>query len=492
MTDQLSTLNLGAAPGRPMTPPSGPGILHFGLGNFHRAHQAVYTAAALDAQPGPWGIVGIANRSRRVVDPLRNQDGFYSVLTLAPQRTTVEVLGLHQDLLVASEQPEQVSAYVADSRIRVVTLTVTENGYTYAAATGGLDLDDEAVQADLAGQPPKTVIGQLARGLQARFRADGEPLAIVSCDNLSDNGQRTQNLVTEFLERTAEADGAEMLVWMRASVSFPSTMVDRIVPATEPHHLTLAAELLGVADRAPVPAEPFSMWVLQDSFPGGRPAWEAGGAIFTDDVTAYELMKLRLLNASNSMLAYLGLLTGRRYIWEAVRTEDIRRVVEHLMREEMLPTMRVPDGVDVERYLADLFERFGNEAVGHRTSQVGSDGSSKLPVRITGPVLHHLADSGHPPGAIALLVAAFIRCLSSPDSYPAEVTGRPEDPRARPLAELGQRHASSRDLVRAVFDDAGVFESSLAEATPFVDRVVELHKILETGDVEAAIRQALA
>ena len=489
MDKQLGIRSLGRAVRRPGDAPPGVGIVHFGLGNFHRAHQAVYTAAALEAEPGPWGIIGIANRSRRVVDPLLAQGGLYSVLALAPNVLEAEVIGVHQELLVASEQPQQVCDRVADERVRIVTLTVTEHGYTYSPTTGGLDL--EAVASDLAGHPPKTVIGQLARGLQLRFRESAAPLSIVSCDNLSDNGRWTRSLVEEFLEHTEDNEADQILSWMRTSVAFPSTMVDRIVPATEPRHLRAVAELLGVEDGAPVPAEPFTMWVLEDTFPAGRPAWEAGGAIFTDDVTPYELMKLRLLNASNSMLAYVGLLLGHRYIWESVTTPSVRGLVEQMMRSEMLPTIRVPDGIDIERYLAELFERFGNEAIGHRTSQVGSDGSLKLPVRVTEPVLHHLGTSGGPPGAIALLVAAFIRCLTSPDAYLSDVTGRPEDPRAESMANLGRRHAGSQNLVRAVFDSAGIFSASLAEATPFVERVVALHEALVVGDVEAAIRDAL-
>jgi fructuronate reductase len=475
----------------PAVRPAVPGILHLGLGNFHRAHQALYTAAALDAEPGPWGIVGAANASRRVVEALRAQDGRYTVLTLGPDGVRSEIVTVHTGFLVAADQVQQLLDHLADPRIRVVTLTVTENGYGYSPRTGDLDVDDERVRADLAGDAPTTTIGRLARGLQRRFRRGGEPLSVVSCDNLQHNGERTGTLVRRFLELADEADGSELLAWLDARVTFPSTMVDRIVPATEDAHRDQALAATGMHDRVPVPAEPFSMWVLEDAFAGGRPTWEAGGAVLTDDVTAYELLKLRVLNASNSMLAYLGLLSGERYIADALALPGVAPVVDHLVRAEMLPTLRVPTTIDIETYLGDLFDRFGNRAVAHRTAQVGSDGSLKLPVRVSEPVLHHVG-AGQPPSAIALLVAAFLRCLTEPESaYPAEVTGTPADPRAEALAALGRHHRGSAALVRAVFDTTDIFPIAVCEATPFVDRVTELHDALRRGGPAAAIAEVL-
>ena len=489
MATALSPSASGRGMTRPGLPPSGTAIVHLGLGNFHRAHQAVYTAAALDAESGPWGIVGVAHSSRRVVDPLIAQGGRYSVLTLDPSGATAEVVAVHTDLLVSREQPEELLDHLADEDIRVVTLTVTENGYSYDPRTGALDRSLPAVQADLAGEAPTTAVGQLARGLERRHRAGGAPLSIVSCDNLSDNGRWTRSLVEEFVESMRGEDADDLLAWMDAAVTFPSTMVDRIVPATEDSHRGAALELLGVADEVPVPAEPFHMWVLEDDFAAGRPRWEAAGAIFTDDVEAYELVKLRVLNASNSMLAYLGLLAGKRYIAEALATPGVREVVEHLMRVEMLPTLRVPDGIDIDAYIDETLRRFGNSAVGHRTSQVGSDGSLKLPVRITEPALFHL-DRGRPVGAIALLVAAYIRCLASPGAYPATVTGVPSDPRAADLAAIGGRAGSPKDLVRAVFDEAGIFPAPLAERGSFVEHVGELYEALVRGGPAAAAKVA--
>ena len=492
MPGRLSNVNPGTALTRPSSTPDRPGILHLGLGNFHRAHQAVFTAAAMEAEPGAWGIVGAANTSHRVVDPLREQDGRYTVLTLDPQGATAEVIALHTDFLVAGEQPDALLGTMADERIRIVTLTVTENGYSYSPRTGELETDSDSVVSDLAGEGPTTTIGRLARGLERRFRSNGAPLAIVSCDNLQDNGRLTQALVRRFIEVADGPDSADVLHWLDDQVTFPSTMVDRIVPATEDTHREQVRELTGVSDHVAVPAEPFNFWVMEDRFAGGRPAWEAGGAIFAEDVKSYELLKLRVLNASNSMLAYLGLLGSRAYIAESLALRGVGEVLEKLMREEMVPTLDVPEAIDIDDYIRELFERFGNRAVGHRTAQVGSDGSAKLPVRITEAVHHHMDRDG-PPAAIALLVAAYIRCLANPsDAYPVEVTGAPTDPRAEDLAALGRRHTNARDLVHAVFDEAQIFTVVLSEETGFVDRVTELYSALQRDGLDAAIRDALA
>lgn len=479
-------------PGRPALRPDAAGILHLGLGNFHRAHQAVYTAQAVEAHGGPWGIVGAASRSHRVTDPMRAQGGQYSVLTLAPDGPSAEVMNIHTDLLVAAEEPERLTGLLASDAIRIVTLTVSENGYTYSHSRDGLDVDDPTVRSDLAGNSPGTVVGQLVRGLRARLASGGTPLAVVSCDNMNENGVLLGRMVTQFVqeESSAQSETDELLRWLAASVTFPSTMVDRIVPGTEDLHRRMSLELTGRADRVPVAAEPFTMWVLQDQFPGGRPQWEVGGAIFTDDVRSYELLKLRMLNASNSMLSYLGMLSDTPFIADVLTRERVRPVVEQMMRAEMLPTFAVPEAIDVDLYIDQLFARFGNRAVGDRSTRVASDGSAKLPVRITEPVLHH-HDQGRAPAGLALLAAAYLRTYCYSDSYEVSVTGAPSDPRAVELAELGRAHRAPADLVQAVLVDSGIFPPELARAEGWLQAVTGMLVTLRTRGVDAAIADAL-
>ena len=486
-TARLTRRGLGGLGPVPAHAPAQAGIVHLGLGSFHRAHQALYTARALEHEAGPWGIVGVASRSRAITDAMRAQDGLYSVLELGGADPEPLVVGVHSELLVAADQPLDVVDRLADPATRIATLTVTEQGYTAGSATGALDID--RVRADLAGAPPRTTIGLLARGLQRRRRGHGEPMAIVSCDNVERNGEHTRALVLEFVGLLPDPDAAELRGWIERSIAFPSTMVDRIVPATRSEHHARADELLGRHDAALVVAEPFSMWVLEDRFPAGRPCWEHAGAIFSDEVERYEQLKLRLLNATHSMIAYLGLLAGARSIAQAIALPPIRAAAEHLVAAELRPTLDAPSLVDVPRYIEALFARFANAALDHRTCQVASDGSAKLPVRITAAVLHHV-ERGIAPRALALTVAAYIHCLATPGAYDAAGLGAIVDPQRGRLKDLARRARGSRDLVEAVFE-LGIFAPALAQATSFVEAVAELHAVLVAHDHRAAIEAAI-
>jgi fructuronate reductase len=488
-TARLTRRNLGGRAVVPADAPAQAGIVHLGLGSFHRAHQAVYTARALDCDEGPWGIVGVAGRSRRVTDALRAQDGLYGVLELGGAGAAPLVVGVHTELLVAADQPDAVVVTLADPATRIATLTVTEQGYTVCAGTGGLDTGNLRVQADLAGVPPSTTIGLLARGLRQRWRGHAEPMAIVSCDNVARNGAHTRALLLEFVGLSPDPDAAALHAWIERSVAFPSTMVDRIVPATRAEHRARAAELLGLQDGAPVVAEPFSAWVLEDRFPGGRPRWETAGAVFSDEVQRHEQLKLRLLNATHSLIAYLGLLAGERSIAQAIARPEIRAAAEHVIHAELRPTLEPPAQVDVPRYVDGLFTRFANAALDHRTCQVASDGSAKLPARITAAVLHHTV-RGAVPRALALTVAAYVRCLATPGAYDAARLGAIADPERERLQQLGGRARDSRELVEGVFE-LGIFAPALAEATAFVEAVAELHAVLATRDHRAAIDAAI-
>lgn len=480
---------LGSITPIPAVAPVEGAIVHLGLGRFHRAHQAIYTARALDRDGGPWGIVGVAGRSRRVVRALRAQDGLYSVLELGAAEAAPLVVGVHGELLVAADEPGTVLARLADPRTRIATLTVTEQGYTTRAATSALDTDLPRVRADLDGGHPTTTIGLLARGLQRRWRQHGEPMAIVSCDNVPRNGEHARALVLEFVGLLEDPGADDLAEWIGRSIAFPCTMVDRIVPVTQSEHRARAAALLGRRDKAAVVAEPFCMWVLEDRFPAGRPRWEAVGAIFSDEVQRYEQLKLRVLNATHSLIAYLGLLAGARTIAQAVARPEIRAVADHVIHEELLPTLQAPADVDLAHYVDELFGRFANDALDHRAATVGSDGSLKLAARITAAVAHHDARGGVP-RALALTAAAFIRCVAAPDSYDAAGLGDISDPAGDRLRELARRARDSRELVSSAFE-AGILGSSLAEAAPFVAAVAELHDVLARRGPRAAIEAAM-
>ncbi|MDQ0643408.1 mannitol dehydrogenase family protein [Microbacterium murale] len=479
-----------SATAEPLVSPTGSGILHLGLGSFHRAHQAVYTAAALRAAGGDWGIIGVASRSRSIADALHAQDFLYSVATIAPGSTSLVIPGVHTDAFVGAEQPERVVAQIADPGIRIVTLTVTENGYSYSPATQHLDLDDETVRADLRGGAPRSTIGQLARGLQARAAAGGAPISILSCDNLASNGTHTEKLVREFLHELPGSDGAEALEFLDRAVSFPSSMVDRIVPATTAELRTRVSTLLGARDDIPVPAEPFTMWAIEDRFAGGRPAWEAGGAVFTDEVGRYEQMKVRLLNGTHSLIAYLGALSGVGTIPEAIGLESIESAARAVLRDEYEPSVEVPSGFDIRAYESELFERWANSALGHRTSQVGTDGSVKLRQRIPEPALRALR-MGQMPHLIALTVAGYLSCIAplagfDPGRHAAAMT----DSARERLAGYAASARNGRELAQRVIGELHLFGDGLGSQDAFIDRVGDLIDIIQRRGVDAAIADA--
>ncbi len=472
--------------------PERAGILHLGLGSFHRAHQAVYTAAAVSASGGDWGIVGVASRSRRVVDAMHAQGLLYSVATISPDSTSLTVPGVHTDAFVGAEQPDRVVAQIADSGIRIVTLTVTENGYSYSAATQHLDLDDATVRADLGGGAPRSTIGQLARGLQARAAAGAAPLSVLSCDNLSANGAHTEKLVREFLQALPHAQGADALTFLDQAVTFPSSMVDRIVPATTPELRDRVSALLGARDEIPVPAEPFTMWAIEDRFAGGRPAWEAGGAVFTSEVGRYEQMKVRLLNGTHSLIAYLGALRGVATIPDAIGLDDVASAALSVLRSEYEPSIEVPAGVDIREYETQLFERWGNSALGHRTSQVGTDGSVKLRQRIPEPAMQAL-DRDEMPHLIALTVAGYLSCIAPlPGFDPGPHAEAMTDAARERLAALAATARNGRELARRVITDLQLFGDELAGHDAFIARVGDLIDTIQRQGVGSAIADAVA
>ncbi|MET7398612.1 mannitol dehydrogenase family protein [Dactylosporangium sp. NPDC005572] len=411
------------------------GIVHLGLGAFHRAHQAVFTEAAIAAAGGDWGIVGVAPRSRAVLEPLLDQDLLFSVLTLDGAEARARVCGVLTDALHAAGDPDAVAARIADPAIRIVTLTVTEKAY----------------------RPDSPVIQVLLRGLAAR---GGAPVAVVCCDNLSDNGRRLRELVT-----------GELAV---ENVSFPGTMVDRIVPASTADTYATAANLLGVEDRAAVGAEPFTQWVIEDDFAAGRPAWERAGAVLTTDVAPYERMKLRMLNGVHSAIAYLGALAGAPTIDRALALPGMRETMERFIAEDIAPTLEPPPGTTVEAYGQSVLHRFSNSALGHRTLQVAMDGTQKLPQRLLGTVADRRAAEALPRYG-ALVVAAWMRF----------VRGTADDGSPLPLDDpLADRIRATPDLLQL----EGVFPAGIAGDDELRAEIAHWARDLERHGVAATLK----
>ncbi|AYD04336.1 mannitol dehydrogenase family protein [Neorhizobium sp. NCHU2750] len=366
------------------------GIVHLGLGAFHRAHQAIYTDKAIEARSGDWGIASASLRSVDIVADLKAQDYRYSVVTRSGSGDKARIVGSIIDAIAASEERERLLQRLTDNPTRVVTLTVSEKAYGIDPVSGGLDLSHPAISHDLAHPTaPIGVIGMVVEALARRMHLGRDPLTVLCCDNLPGNGNIVRRLVLEMADRR----DAGLAAWIEREIRFPSSMVDRIVPAATDQTRTLAASLIGAEDHLALETEPFSQWVIEDDFAAGRPAWEAGGAIFVSDVHAYEKMKLRLLNGSHSLIAYLGQLNGLEYVRDVMGVPvHAGRVRQHM--EAVLPTLDPVPEIDLSAYREELVARFSNPAIAHRTGQIAMDGTQKMPQRIFAPAAERLAAGG--------------------------------------------------------------------------------------------------
>lgn len=387
------------------------GIAHIGVGNFHRAHEEYYTNLLLGhPDQRAWGICGIAllPTDEKLVGALRSQQGQYT-LTVCGRDGHDEVLriGSLVELLWGAEDPEAVVAKLADPAIRIITMTITEGGYNIDKATGAFILADEGVQHDLRHpDAPRTVFGFVAAGLRRRMERSGAPVTILSCDNLQHNGDTARRAFMSFIEAQ---DGA-LAAWVAANVTFPNSMVDRITPAVRADDRARLNAANGTDDAAPVYCEDFIQWVIEDRFAAGRPAWERVGVEFTDDVAAYENMKLSLLNASHTLLSYPAFLAGYRKVDDAMHDSRFARYLRQFMDKDITPYVPAPGGTDLELYKQTLIERFGNRSVSDQLARLCFDGVSKIPVYVMPNLVRMLRD-GADLTRVAFFAAAYRRYL---------------------------------------------------------------------------------
>lgn len=388
-----------------------PGILHIGVGNFHRAHQAVYLNRLFDLGDSlDWAIIGAGLKpyDSAMRDRLAPQDWLTTVVELAPEGLNALVCGAMIDFLEVD--PAKLVARLSEPDIRIVSLTITEGGYFVDPNTGGFDAGHPEILADLhRPDAPKTVFGALVSALLKRRDEGLAPFTIMSCDNLPENGHIARQAVAGF----ARALSADAGAWIEQNVAFPSGMVDCITPATGDRERQLVRETFGLADAAPVVCEPFRQWVLEDHFPTGRPALEKVGVEFVDDVAPYELMKLRILNGGHAAIAYPGALLGHHFVHDAMADPLIRAYLKRLEEQEILPTVPGIKGVSFEAYLQTVMERFSNPAVGDTIPRLCLDGSNRQPKFIL-PAIQDRLDLGLPVTGLALETALWCRyCLGS-------------------------------------------------------------------------------
>lgn len=437
------------------------GIFHFGIGAFHRAHQAAYTDAAMAAGDRHWRITGASLRSADVAGQLNAQDGLYTLTERSGAAEETRLIGSVEKVIVAPSEPLSVIAALASPDTQLVSFTVTEKGYL-RDCDGALDFADHDVCSDrTGGTAPRTIYGFLAAGLAQR-RAAGLPgLTLLSCDNLVANGKQLSELMTAYLEATDPSLGE----WFACECRCPSTMVDRIVPAMTDKDRARVAEHIGMADEGAIFTETFCQWVIEDDFAGLRPRWEVAGAQFVADVGAWEAAKLRMLNGAHSALAYIGLEHGHEFVHEAVADPVIRPLIEQIMRDEAAATLDPAGGIDATAYADQLLQRFANSALQHRLIQIAMDGSQKIPQRWLEPLAINQRAGRTAPATLQAL-AAWCRHVRG-DRRPVD------DPQAQLLATLWQQHGAA-GIARALFGAEGLFATTWT-ASPAALEVLDQH-----------------
>ncbi|MGR9185541.1 mannitol dehydrogenase family protein [Rhizobium leguminosarum] len=452
------------------------GILHLGPGAFFRAHFAPFTDAALATSGGDWGIAVASLRTADVADHLNEQNGLYTMLIRDTSGTTAQVIGPILRAHVATRDPAGLLDRLEDPAIRIVSLTVTEKAYGMDTATGGLDLNHADVAADLANRhAPRGVIGYLVEGLSRRRAKGIAPFTPLSCDNLPSNGAVLKRLVLDFAERVDPS----LRQWIEANVPFPSTMVDRITPASTEATYQDAERLTGRQDLAAIETEPFTQWVIEDHFANGRPAWEKAGALMVTDVSAYEKMKLRMLNGAHSLLAYLGYIGGYEFIRDVMDDAGLAALAYRHMHAAARTLDAVP-GIDLDDYASELIARFANKAIAHRTYQIAMDGTQKLPQRLLEPATEALAH-GDKAETYAIAVAAWMRYAIGEHGNGERYELR--DPRAGEIAALiADVPRTGLAISAALFTLPGLFPAALTGHRAWTQDVSDKLEILIQDD----------
>lgn len=363
------------------------GIVHLGVGAFHRGHQAWYTHKAMKHSDGDWGILGVSLRSGKVAEQLNPQSGAYTLVEQDERNISTELVTSLTQVLVAPNNPQDVLDALADASVKIVSLTITEKGYCHQPSDGQLNFDSPEIQYDLAHpDAPVTAIGFLVYAMQSRIAKGIPAFSVLSCDNLRANGLLLQNLILAFAERISPLLAEQI----QSQYTFPCCMVDRIVPSIDETKRQAFCQVLDVDDQAIVVTEPFHQWVIEDMFVQGRPAWEKVGALMVSSVHNYESMKLQLLNGSHSAIAYIGKLSGFDTVSAAVQHPHFRRYLHELMLTELLPSLIIPPEINVYHYCEQLLHRFSNTRLVHETQQIAMDGTQKLPQRWMKPLTYQL------------------------------------------------------------------------------------------------------
>ena len=462
------------------------GIVHFGFGNFHRSHVAMYLDRLMEAGQGlDWGIcgVGVLEQDAAMRDVMRDQDCLFTLVVRHPDGSLEpRVVGSVLEYLYGPDDAAAVHRRLDDPAVRIVSLTVTEGGYLKNPGTGDFDAGNPAVVHDLAHpEDPRTAFAYIVEGLRRRRDAGAAPFTVLSCDNLQGNGDYARQAVVGFARLT----DPELATWIDTTVSFPNCMVDRITPSTTDADREAVHREFGIEDAWPVPAEPFTQWIVEDEFPTGRPALESVDVQFVDDVRPYELMKLRLLNASHQAIAYFGSPLGYVLVDEALGDDRLRTYLERYMADEAAPTLGELPGIDLEGYMATLIERFSNPRMADTLVRLATDGSNRMPT-FTLPVIRENREAGRPIRLGAAMVAAWAHywaLIGTGEIAPPEV---PDDVHAAEMAE------AAADPDPEAFVRIGVLFGELADDDTFLQEYLSWRRSLVERGVHPTLDDLLA
>ncbi|MBJ7881252.1 mannitol dehydrogenase family protein [Gelidibacter salicanalis] len=458
------------------------GIVHVGIGGFHRAHEALYTDQLLhDPSVTDWGICGVAllDFDTKIYNILKEQDGLYTLIVKELDGThTTRVIGSIVECLFAPENPIKVIEKMASPEVKIISLTITEGGYNYNEATKAFDFSNPLIQHDLEHpQAPKTIFGYVAQALKLRKERGLKGCTIQSCDNIQGNGHMTKRMLLSYVKR-AEPD---LTGWIEANVSFPNAMVDRITPATSPVDIANLTETTGIDDAWPVVCEPFKQWVVEDDFSAGRPAWETVGAQFVDDVVPYEKMKLSLLNAGHSVLGILGALVGYDTIDEAVGNPNISAFLNHYMDVEVTPVLGDLEGINLKDYKQSLLKRFGNINIKDQIDRICSESSAKFPIFILPTVNAQLEKNG------SVKLAAFVTAAWAIYSLGKDEQGNALTIKDAMKDVLHEKAEASIERPQTFLDLESIF-GTLKDAPNFVEAYTEAYRNIVNRGVEECVK----
>lgn len=460
------------------------GIVHLGIGAFHRAHQAWYTNWVMNEMGGDWGIIACSLRSNTVHQQMAEQDFLYTVLERSAN-DKAEIIGAVSQVLVGPESPQAIVAAIAEPNIKIISLTVTEKGYCHNPATGQLNIQHPDIIHDLANiNTPQSAIGYIVAGLRLRQEKNLPGLTVMSCDNLPSNGKVTKQCVIQFAKNISE----NLALWIEKNVTFPSTVIDRIVPATEECDIALLEKNLGYRDEAMVVAEPFSQWIIEDDFACGRPQWERVGAQLVADAEVYELIKLRLLNGTHSLLAYTGYLSEKVSIADVMRDPVLKKVCTAFMHSAA-STITPPEDFDIELYQKQLHERFANPGLKHRTVQIAMDGSQKIPQRWLS-TLEDIVENNGDIRFFAFALAAWMKYISGVDEQGRAINV--SDPLAGEFHTISSQNIHTlSDYVSQIFGLRSIFTEKLIGAKNLQLFTIEYLREININGTLATVRTLL-